>query len=42
MAAQLNRQGFDEAYALAGGYEAWVDAGGTLEPRDPHPPQPGA
>ena len=32
MALQLRRTGFDQAYALTGGFDAWREAGLPLEP----------
>ncbi len=32
MALQLRRNGFQEAYALQGGFDAWQKAGLPLEP----------
>ena len=32
MALQLRREGFGEAFALTGGFDAWLAAGLPLEP----------
>jgi rhodanese-related sulfurtransferase len=33
VAQQLRDQGFAEAYALRGGYDAWQAVGGPVEPK---------
>jgi len=33
VAQVLGDHGFDKAYALEGGFDAWFDAGGPVEPK---------
>jgi rhodanese-related sulfurtransferase len=33
VAQVLRDHGFDKSYALEGGFDAWFDAGGAVEPK---------
>jgi 3-mercaptopyruvate sulfurtransferase SseA len=35
VAQQLRDRGFTQAYALQGGFDAWQEAGGQVEPKTP-------
>jgi rhodanese-related sulfurtransferase len=34
VAQRLREQGFENAFGLRGGFAAWIEAGGPVEPRD--------
>jgi rhodanese-related sulfurtransferase len=33
VAQELRQHGFEQAFALRGGFDAWKDAGGPVEPK---------